>query len=322
MSALLEVLGLEKHFPVHRGMWQRSTGAVRAVDGVTFELQRGQTLGLVGESGCGKTTTARAVVRLIEPTAGRIIFDGVNLEHASARRLRALRSRMQMIFQDPYASLDPRMSVRRSVAEPLVEHTHLSRADRRIRVGELLSTVGLDPTLATRSPHELSGGQRQRIGIARALALEPDLIVCDEPISALDVSIQAQIVNLLKQLQEQLGLTYLFISHDLRMVRHLCDRVAVMYLGKIMEIGAAEILLQRPGHPYTRALLSSVRPLDPSARSKEKRMVLAGETPSPAAPHRGCSFNTRCPYAEQRCHTEEPVLRSLGEGQEVACHLV
>ena len=255
---LLEVTDLKKHFPVRRGTMQRRAGSVRAVDGVSFRLHRGETLGLVGESGCGKTTVARTILRLTPPTAGRIVFDGVDLTRATATEVRALRPRMQMIFQDSYSSLNPRLSVGRSIAEPLLQHTTLRRAERMERVAELMSIVGLDPGLAARMPHEFSGGQRQRVGIARALALRPDLIVCDEPISSLDISIQAQIVNLLSDVQERFGLTYLFISHDLRMVRHLCDRVAVMYQGKIVETAPVEALFRDPGHPYTRTLLSSV----------------------------------------------------------------
>ena len=258
MTPLLEVTGLKKHFPVHRGMMQRQTGSVRAVDGVSFRLHRGETLGLVGESGCGKTTVARTILRLTEPTAGRIVFDGVDLAAAPSTELRALRPRMQMIFQDTHSSLNPRLSIGRSIAEPLLEHTRMSRAQRQERVGQLMSIVGLDPKLAGRLPHEFSGGQRQRVGIARALALKPDLIICDEPISSLDISIQAQIVNLLADIQEEFGLTYLFISHDLRMVKHLCDRVAVMNEGKIVEMAPAEALFREPGHPHTRALLSSL----------------------------------------------------------------
>lgn len=258
MTPLLEVIGLKKHFPVRRGMMQRQTGSVRAVDGVSFRLHRGETLGLVGESGCGKTTVARSILRLTEPTSGRIVFDGVDLAAASPAELRALRPRMQMIFQDTHSSLNPRLSVGRSVAEPLLEHTAMSRGQRQDRVAELMSIVGLDPKLAGRLPHEFSGGQRQRVGIARALALKPDLIICDEPISSLDISIQAQIVNLLADIQEEFGLTYLFISHDLRMVKHLCDRVAVMNEGKIVEMAPADALFREPGHPYTRALLSSL----------------------------------------------------------------
>ncbi|MXX72990.1 MAG: ABC transporter ATP-binding protein [Gemmatimonadetes bacterium] len=260
MSAepLLEVIDLKKHFPVRRGAMQRQTGSVRAVDGVSFRLERGETLGLVGESGCGKTTTARAVLCLTRPNSGRVVFDGVDVGRATARELRALRPRMQMVFQDSYSSLNPRRTVGRSIAEPLLQHTKLSRMERNERVAELLNFVGIDPALATRMPHEFSGGQRQRVGIARALALRPDLIVCDEPISSLDISIQAQIVNLLADIQDRFGLTCLFISHDLRMVRHLCDRVAVMHRGKIVETQPTETLFRKPEHPYTRALLSAV----------------------------------------------------------------
>ncbi len=255
---LLEVTDLKKHFPVRRGAMQRQTGSVRAVDGVSFRLSRGEALGLVGESGCGKTTTARLVLRLTRPTSGRVVFAGVDLGEAKATELRALRPRMQMVFQDSYSSLNPRLGVGRSIAEPLLQHTRLTRLERDERVAELLNLVGLDPALATRMPHEFSGGQRQRVGIARALALRPDLIVCDEPISSLDISIQAQIVNLLADIQERFGLTYLFISHDLRMVRHLCDRVAVMHRGKIVETQPTEMLFRGPEHPYTQALLSAV----------------------------------------------------------------
>ena len=255
---LLKVTDLKKHFPVRRGAMLRQTGSVRAVDGVSFELSRGETLGLVGESGSGKTTVARAVLRLIPPTAGRVVFDGTDLGQATAAELRALRPRMQMVFQDSHSSLNPRLNVGRSIAEPLLEHKRLGRVERGERVAELMHDVGLDPALAARMPHEFSGGQRQRVGIARALALRPDLIVCDEPISSLDISIQAQIVNLLADIQERFGLTYLFISHDLRMVRHLCDRVAVMHRGKIVETQPTEMLFRQPEHPHTRALLAAV----------------------------------------------------------------
>ena len=255
---LLEVTGLKKHFPVRRGAMQRRTGSVCAVDGVSLRLYRGETLGLVGESGCGKTTVARTVLRLTRPDSGRIVFDGADLGQATAAQLRALRPRMQMIFQDSYSSLNPRMSVGRSIAEPLLQHTSLNRAERGERVAELMSMVGLDPRLAARMPHEFSGGQRQRVGIARALALRPELIICDEPISSLDISIQAQIVNLLADIRERFGLTCLFISHDLRMVRHLCDRVAVMHRGRIVETAPAAALFREPKHPYTRTLLSAV----------------------------------------------------------------
>ena len=255
---LLEVTDLKKHFPVRRGASQRLTGSVRAVDGVSFRLHRGETLGLVGESGSGKTTVARTVLRLTRPTSGRIVFDGVDLGQVTGAEMRSLRPRMQMIFQDSYSSLNPRMSVGRSIAEPLLQQTPLNRAERGARIAELMRTVGLDPGLAARKPHEFSGGQRQRVGIARALALRPALIVCDEPISSLDISIQAQIVNLLADVQERFGLTYLFISHDLRMVRHLCDRVAVMHRGRIVEAAPVAALFREPRHPYTRALLAAV----------------------------------------------------------------
>ena len=346
MSPLLEVTGLKKHFPVHRGLMQRHTGSVRAVDGVSFRLHRGETLGLVGESGCGKTTVARTVLRLTEPTAGRVVFDGLDFSAASATEVRALRPRMQMIFQDTHSSLNPRLSIGRSIAEPLLEHTEMSSNDRRRQVAELMSIVGLDPKLSGRLPHEFSGGQRQRVGIARALALRPDLVICDEPISSLDISIQAQIVNLLADVQDQFGLTYLFISHDLRMIKHLCDRVTVMYLGKIVETAPTEALFREPKHPYTQALFSSV-PRRPGWRREESsgsaigrpddagsgiapgradegrgRIVLSGEAPSPADPPPGCRFHTRCPYAEPRCREEEPELRATGEQRRVACHLV
>ena len=318
MAKLLQVVGLEKHYPIQRGIWQRRVGTVRAVDGVSFELEQGETLGLVGESGCGKTTLARTIVRLTTPTAGHVLFDGMDVHGLDGQPLRKLRSKMQMIFQDPYSSLDPRMKIGASIGEPLAEHTSSSRTERQERIRELMEIVGLDPSFSDRYPHEFSGGQRQRIGIARALALNPNLIVCDEPISALDVSIQAQIVNLLQDIQERLGLSYLFISHDLGMVRHLCDRVAVMYLGKIAEIGPGRDLFGKPRHPYTKALLASL----PRPNQERARKVLGDEIPSPAEPPDGCPFHTRCPDVEPQCRSETPELRSVGETHQAACHLI
>ncbi len=318
MAKLLQVVGLEKHYPIQRGIWQRRVGTVRAVDGVSFELEQGETLGLVGESGCGKTTLARTIVRLTTPTAGHVLFDGMDVHGLEGQPLRKLRSKMQMIFQDPYSSLDPRMKIGASIGEPLAEHTSSSRTERQERIRELMEIVGLDPSFSDRYPHEFSGGQRQRVGIARALALNPNLIVCDEPISALDVSIQAQIVNLLRDIQKRFGLSYLFISHDLGMVRHLCDRVAVMYLGKIAEIGSGQDLFGKPQHPYTKALLAS----RPRPNQERARQVLGGEIPSPAAPPEGCAFHTRCPDVEPQCRSEAPELRAVGENHQAACHLV
>ena len=318
MAKLLQVVGLEKHYPIQRGIWQRRVGTVRAVDGVSFELEEGETLGLVGESGCGKTTLARTIVRLTTPTAGHVLFDGMDVHGLDRHPLRKLRSKMQMIFQDPYSSLNPRMKIGASIGEPLAEHTSSSRTERQERIRELMEIVGLDPSFSDRYPHEFSGGQRQRIGIARALALNPNLIVCDEPISALDVSIQGQIVNLLKDIQERFGLSYLFVSHDLGMVRHLCDRVAVMYLGKIAEIGSGQDLFRKPRHPYTKALLASL----PRPNQERARQVLGGEIPSPAEPPAGCRFHTRCPEVEPRCRSETPELRGVGENHQAACHLV
>ena len=309
MPTLLEVVELKKHFPVRRGVWQRAVGTVYAVDDVSFQITRGETLGLVGESGCGKTTIARTVVRLSSPTAGRILFEGRDLEGLSTRELRKVRPKMQMIFQDPYSSLNPRMNVGRLIGEPLLEHTNANKIERREKISELMNIVGLDPGFMRRYPHEFSGGQRQRIGIARALALNPDLVICDEPISALDVSIQGQIVNLLEDVQDEFGLTYLFISHDLGMIRHMCDRVAVMYLGKIAEIGSGDDIYLRAQHPYTKALLSSVP--RPNPKSRRERMVLSGEIPSPTEPPTGCRFSTRCPLVEPRCKQQPPDLREV-----------
>ena len=321
MSApILEVRGLKMHFPIHSGLLKRRTGAVRAVDGISFDVRTGETLGLVGESGCGKSTAGRAVLRLYEPTGGTVTFEGRDITHLEGEALRATRPRMQMIFQDPQASLNPRMTVGAIVAEPLQEHHSMSAKERTAKVRDLLDQVGLNPDFANRYPHEFSGGQRQRIGIARALALDPDFIVCDEPIAALDVSIQAQVVNLLEDLQESHGLTYLFISHDLSMVRHIADRVAVMYLGKIMELAPREKLFAGPLHPYTKALLSAVPVPDPKVEATREHIVLQGDVPSPANPPSGCVFRTRCPIARERCATQVPEFREWEEGHMAACH--
>jgi peptide/nickel transport system ATP-binding protein/oligopeptide transport system ATP-binding protein len=315
MTALLQVRGLEKHFAVRGGR-----GVVRAVDGVDLDLAAGETLGLVGESGCGKTTLGRVVLRLIEPTAGSLRFDSTDLRALDAEAMRKMRRRMSIIFQDPVGSLDPRMNVAEIVGEPLRIFREGDRAARRARVLSLLRRVGLAPQHATRHPHEFSGGQRQRIGIARALALKPDMIVCDEPVSALDVSIQAQIVNLLMDLQQELGVAYLFVAHDLSVIRHISDRVAVMYLGRVVEVAAKRALFAAPLHPYTRALLAAVPVPDPrAARPPEP---LAGEVPSPLNPPSGCRFRTRCKLAVARCAEETPALREIAPGHHVACHLV
>ncbi len=317
---LLRVEGLTVHFPITRGLFRRQVGVVSAVDGVSFALKRGETLGLVGESGCGKSTTGRAILRLTPLTGGRVLFEGRDVAALSGDALRALRPRMQMIFQDPQASLNPRMTVGSIIAEPLVEHGRGDARARRERVEALLDAVGMNPAFADRYPHEFSGGQRQRIGIARALALEPAFIVCDEPIAALDVSIQAQVVNLLEELQQRMGLTYLFISHDLSMVRHIATRVAVMYLGRIAEIGPREAIYAAPAHPYTRALLSAAPIPDPEIEATRERIILTGDVPSPANPPSGCRFRTRCPMAKPRCADETPALRALDDGRQVACH--
>jgi oligopeptide transport system ATP-binding protein len=307
-------------FPIRQGVLQRRVGWVQAVDDVSFEVAKGETLGLVGESGCGKTTVGRAVLQLYRPTSGTVRFEGQPLGNLGRDELRRLRRHMQIIFQDPYASLDPRLTVASILSEPLEIHGVGNARERRERVSELLQIVGLDPSVAGRFPHEFSGGQRQRIGIARALALNPSFIVCDEPISALDVSIQAQVVNLLQRLQSELGLTYLFIAHDLAVVRHLSDRVAVMYLGKIVEVTRRDALYRRPLHPYTMALLSAVPIPDPVAERKRRRLILTGDVPSPANPPSGCRFHTRCPFAADRCREEEPVLQVAEDGHSVACH--
>lgn len=320
-ETILRVENLKKHFPIKRGIFRREVGAVKAVDGVNFDIFRGDTFGLVGESGCGKSTTGRVILRLYEATDGKIIFEGKEITEISQKEMRKLRPRMQMIFQDPHASLNPRMTVGSIVGEPLSEHSNMKGNERRERVEELLELVGLDPAFSNRYPHEFSGGQRQRIGIARALALNPDFIICDEPIAALDVSIQAQVVNLLEELQDKLGLTYLFISHDLSMIRHIADRLAVMYLGKIVELTDQESLYREPLHPYTQALLSAVPIADPVLEEKREQIILVGDIPSPANPPTGCRFHTRCPISVEICSQEEPEWRELRPGHMVACHL-
>ena len=324
-SDIVTVEALKVYFPIRSGFLQRTIGNVRAVDGIDFEVRRGETLGLVGESGCGKSTTGRAVIRLNRPTAGTVKFDGVDLYGLSNNDLRRLRRRMQIIFQDPYSSLDPRMTVNSIIGEPLETHNLKSGSAKRERIAELLEMVGLDPRYVNRYPHEFSGGQRQRIGVARALAVEPEFIVCDEPISALDVSIQAQVLNLLTELKNRLGLTYLFIAHDLSVVKHISDRVAVMYLGKIVEIGPPDVLYAGPGHPYTRALLSAVPVPDPVTERRRKRVILKGDVPSPVNPPSGCRFHTRCWLYErlgkpENCRTDDPELRVLQGDHRAACH--
>jgi len=321
-EVVLRVENLKKYFPINRGIFQRHVGDVKAVDSVSFDVHRGETLGLVGESGCGKTTTGRTIIRLYEPTAGRVDFLGHDMALLKGEALRQIRQKMQMIFQDPYASLNPRMSVFRIVGEPLEVFHVAAGEERKDRVAELLELVGLNPDFMRRYPHEFSGGQRQRIGLARALALNPDLIICDEPISALDVSIQAQVVNLLEDLQEKLGLTYVFIAHDLSMVRHISNRVAVMYLGKIVELTDRDTLYSNPQHPYTQALLSAVPVPDPVVEEKRHRIILEGDLPSPANPPKGCNFNTRCPKAFDTCFEVEPDIVEIAPGHFCACHLL
>jgi oligopeptide/dipeptide ABC transporter ATP-binding protein len=320
-DALVQVRGLVKHFPITRGIViQRKVGAVQAVDGVSFDVRRGETLGLVGETGCGKSTTARLIMRLLEPTSGEVRFDGQDITSLKGARLKAIRRDMQMIFQDPYSSLNPRKTVGATIGQPFTIHgLNSGKNERKRAVQELMETVGLNPEHYNRYPHEFSGGQRQRIGVARALALKPKLLIADEPVSALDVSIQAQVLNLLRDMQRQLGLTLVFIAHDLSVVRHMCDRVAVMYLGRIVEIGPSDALYGLPRHPYTGALLAAVPVADPSARTGE-RQLLSGDVPSPANPPQACRFHTRCPKAQERCSIDDPALEDKGTGTRAACH--
>jgi oligopeptide/dipeptide ABC transporter ATP-binding protein len=316
--SLLEVHDLKKYFPVKKGILSRTIGEVRAVDGISFTLERGETLGVVGESGCGKTTVGRSILRLIEPTSGQVFFNGQDLLQLRGEELRKMRASFQIIFQDPFSSLDPRMSVGEIIGEPLRNHRSGSRSEIKDRVAHLLNRVGLHPSQMGRYPHEFSGGQRQRIGIARALALNPLAIVCDEPVSALDVSIQAQVINLLMELQEEMNLSYLFIAHDLSVVEHISDRVAVMYLGRIVELASDQALYENPVHPYTQALLSAVPVPDPDIR--KQRIILEGDVPSPIHPPTGCAFHPRCPAKRERCSRERPELVNLGNDHYVACH--
>lgn len=321
-DVLLKVDGLKMYFPITQGIVvQRHVGDVKAVDGLTFDIHQGETLGLVGESGCGKSTTGRAILQLYKPTAGQVIFEGEDITAMRGESLRKMRRRMQMIFQDPYASLNPRMTVGNIISEPLEVHGLLNGKERREKVKELLDVVGLNPYFVNRYPHEFSGGQRQRIGVARALALNPDFIVCDEPISALDVSIQAQVINLLEDLQQEFGLTYLFIAHDLSVVRHISDRIAVMYLGKLVELTTRDDLYAKPMHPYSQALLSAVPIPDPVVEEKRQRVILEGDVPSPANPPKGCNFCTRCPKAFEPCYVDEPEFKEVEPGHWVACYL-
>jgi oligopeptide transport system ATP-binding protein len=317
---LVQIRDLQMHFPVTKGIiLQRQVGAVKAVDGVSFNIKKGETLGLVGESGCGKSTTGRAILQLYRPTAGSVVFQGTDLTKLKGEEMRRMRRKVQMIFQDPYASLNPRMTVGDIIGEPIKVHNLRQGKEVRTRVQELLQLVGLNPYFINRYPHEFSGGQRQRIGVARALAVEPEFVVCDEPVSALDVSIQAQIINLLEDLQDRLGLTYLFIAHGLAVVKHISDRVAVMYLGKVVELAEGSKLYSMPMHPYTQALLSAVPIPDPKVEKRRKRIILEGDVPSPLNPPSGCHFHTRCPIAIEKCKVEEPPFMDYGGGHFAAC---
>lgn len=322
-NTILQVTHLKKHFPINRGFLGRQVGAVKAVDGISFSIQKGETLGMVGESGCGKSTAGRTILHLYQPTDGHVYYEGKDLTSLDPEELRQLRPNMQMIFQDPYATLNPRHSVKKIIAEPLIIHGMMKKGSSQLndRVAELLELVGMDPAYMRRFPHEFSGGQRQRIGIARVLSLDPDFIVCDEPISALDVSIQAQVVNLLQDLQDQLGVAYLFIAHDLSMVKHISHRIIVMYLGKIMELTERNTLFENPFHPYTQSLISAVPVPNPKSERKRKRFILEGDPPSPANPPSGCVFHTRCPLAIDECIRTEPEIREVSPGHYVACHL-
>ena len=320
-ETLLKVENLQKYFPIRKGIVvQRHVGDVKAVDGVSFDIRRGETLGMVGESGCGKSTIGRTILRLLEPTGGKVTFEGKVLNDLSSEEMRKMRSQMQMIFQDPYASLNPRMRVGDIIGEPILIHGVSNRAEREKRVRKLLNVVGLSPYHGARYPHEFSGGQRQRIGIARALSVNPKLIVCDEPVSALDVSIQAQVINLLEDLQREFNLTYLFIAHDLSIVKHISDRIVVMYLGKMVELCESEELYKNPRHPYTIALLSAIPVPDPTV--KRDRIILKGDVPSPINPPSGCRFHTRCPNVQGICQERDPEFKNIGNGHYVACHLV
>ncbi|MFC4076120.1 ABC transporter ATP-binding protein [Salinithrix halophila] len=319
-EALLQVRNLKKYYPIRGGVFSRKVGAVKAVDGVSFDLKKGETLGIVGESGCGKSTTGRSILRLEEPTEGSVQFEGTELTSLSGEAMRRMRRELQMVFQDPFASLNPRKTAGEAIAEPLEVHGLGNRRERKEKVKELLSVVGLDSYHAARYPHQFSGGQRQRIGIARALAVNPKLIVADEPVSALDVSIQSQVLNLMEDLQEKFDLTYLFIAHDLSVVRHISDRVGVMYLGRMVELADRNTLYERPIHPYTQALLSAVPVPDPEA--KRERIILTGDVPSPSNPPKGCAFHTRCPHVMDICREMRPDFRDHGDGHFAACHLM